>query len=128
MKVEQSYECREDHLTLKGRIDEICCLLFGCPEKPNYIPIATKVKIMFSILIFIATSSLGVLVGVITLSLKLGAQLNEIQNMSMALDNHIERSEAQLLEHEKRLIIMENKLVKAGRNEKNNYTLDSGDI
>ena len=128
MTVEQSYECREDHQTLKGRIDEICCLLFGCPEKPNYIPIATKVKIMFSILIFIATSSLGVLVGVITLSLKLGAQLNEIQNMSMALDNHIERSEAQLLEHEKRLIIMENKLVKAGRNEKNNYTLDSGDI
>lgn len=128
MTVEQSYECREDHQTLKGRIDEICCLLFGCPEKPNYIPIATKVKIMFSILIFIATSSLGVLVGVITLSLKLGAQLNEIQNMSMALDNHIERSEAQLLEHEKRLIIMENKLVKAGRNEKNNYTLDSGDL
>ena len=128
MTVEQSYECREDHQTLKGRIDEICCLLFGCPEKPNYIPIATKVKIMFSILIFIATSSLGILVGVITLSLKLGAQLNEIQNMSVALDNHIERSEAQLLEHEKRLIIMENKLVKAGRNEKNNYTLDSGDI
>ena len=74
---------------------------------------------MFSILIFIATSSLGVLVGVIKLSLKVGAQLNEIQNMSMALDNHIERSEAQLLEHEKRLIIMENKLVKAGRNEIN---------
>ncbi len=119
MTVEQSYECREDHLTLKRRIDEICCLLFGCPEKPNYIPIATKVKIMFSILIFIATSSLGVLVGVIKLSLKVGAQLNEIQNMSMALDNHIERSEAQLLEHEKRLIIMENKLVKAGRNEIN---------
>ena len=128
MTVEQSYECREDHQTLKGRIDEICCLLFGCPEKPNYIPIATKVKIMFSILIFIATSTLGVLVGVIKLSLKVGAQLNEIQNMSVALDNHIERSEAQLLEHEKRLIIMENKLVKAGRNEKNNYTLDSGDI
>ena len=119
MTVEQSYECREDHLTLKGRIDEICCLLFGCPEKPNYIPIATKVKIMFSILIFLATSSLGVLAGMITLSLKVGAQLNEIQNMSMALDNHIERSEAQLLEHEKRLIIMENKLVKAGKNEIN---------
>lgn len=128
MTVEQSYECHEAHQTLKGRIDEICCLLFGCPEKPNYIPIATKVKIMFSILIFLATSSLGVLVGIITLSLKVGAQLNEIQNMSMALDNHIERSEAQLLEHEKRLIITENKLVKARRNEKNNYTLDSGDI
>lgn len=128
MTVEQSYECREDHQTLKGRIDEICCLLFGCPEKSNYIPIATKVKIMFSILIFLATSSLGVLVGVITLSLKVGAQLNEIQNMSVALDNHIERSEAQLLEHEKRLIIMENKLVKAERNEKNNYTLDSGNL
>lgn len=128
MTVEQSYECREDHLTLKGRIDEICCLLFGCPEKPNYIPIATKVKIMFSILIFLATSSLGVLAGVVTLSLKVGAQLNEIQNMSMALDNHIEHSEAELLDHEKRLIIMENKLVKAGRNEKNNYTLDGGSL
>lgn len=128
MTVEQSYECHADHQTLKEKIDEVCCLLFGCPEKPNYIPIATKVKIMFSILIFLATSSLGVLVGIITLSLKVGAQLNEIQNMSVALDNHIERSEAQLLEHEKRLIIMENKLVKAERNEKNNYTLDSGNL
>ena len=110
MTVEQSYECHEDHQTLKGRIDEICCLLFGCPEKPNYIPIATKVKIMFSILIFIATSSLGVLVGVITLSLKVGAQLNEIQNMNAALNNHIESSERSLLDHEKRLIMMESKL------------------
>ena len=119
MTVEQSQECFEHHMTLKSALDKISCTLFGCPEKPNYIPIVTKVRIMFSILIFLATSSLGVLVGVITLSLKVGAQLNEIQNMSMALDNHIERSEAQLLEHEKRLIIMENKLVKAGRNEFN---------
>lgn len=117
MTVEQSYECHEDHQTLKERIDEICCLLFGCPEKPNYIPIATKVKIMFSILVFLATSSLAVLGGVISLSVKVGAQLNEIQNMNIALDKHIEHSEAQLRQYEKRLINVEYELARFERME-----------
>ena len=117
MTVEQSYECHEDHQTLKERIDEICCLLFGCPEKPNYIPIATKVKIMFSILLFLATSSLAVLGGVISLSVKVGAQLNEIQNMNIALDKHIEHSEVQLQQYEKRLINVEYELARFERME-----------
>lgn len=117
MTVEQSYECHEDHQTLKERIDEICCLLFGCPEKPNYIPIATKVKIMFSILVFLATSSLAVLGGVISLSVKVGAQLNEIQNMNIVLDKHIEHSEAQLQQYEKRLINVEYELARFERME-----------
>ena len=117
MTVEQSYECHEDHQTLKERIDEICCLLFGCPEKPNYIPIATKVTIMFSILAFLATSSLAVLGGVISLSVKVGAQLNEIQNMNIALDKHIEHSEVQLQQYEKRLINVEYELARFERME-----------
>ncbi len=117
MTVEQSQECFEHHMTLKSALDKISCTLFGCPEKPNYIPIVTKVRIMFSILIFLATSSLAVLGGVITLSVKIGVQLEKIQNMSVALDNHIEHSEIRLQQHENRLTGIEYELARYERTE-----------
>ena len=108
--IEQSDKCHEEHVSLKQKVDKICCVLFGCENEPKYIPITVKVEIMFGILIFLATSSIAMLGGVITLSLKAGAQLNEIQNMNMSLNNHIESSEQNLLDHEKRLILIESKL------------------
>lgn len=108
--IEQSDKCHEEHVSLKQKVDKICCTLFGCEDNPKYIPITTKVEIMFGILIFIASSSITMLGGVVMLSLKAGSQLNEIQNMNAALNNHIESSEKNLLDHEKRLIMIESKL------------------
>ena len=79
-------------MLLKDQLVKINCLLFGCPDKPNEIPMSTKVNIMFGIMIFLVISLCGTLGTLASLTFKAGMQLNEIKNMSVALDNHLEHS------------------------------------
>ena len=66
--------------------------MFACPDKPNEIPMSTKVNIMFGIMIFLVISLCGTLGTLASLTFKAGMQLNEIKNMSVALDNHLEQA------------------------------------
>lgn len=77
---------------IKRQLVKINCLLFGCPDKPNEIPMSTKVNIMFGIMIFLVISLCGTLSTLASLTFKAGMQLNEIKNMSVALDNHLEQA------------------------------------
>lgn len=92
MTQQQSQECFEHHMLLKDQLAKINCLLFGCPDKPNEIPMSTKVNIMFGIMIFLVISLCGTLGTLASLTFKAGMQLNEIKNMSVALDNHLEQA------------------------------------
>lgn len=92
MTQQQSQECYEHHMLLKDQLVKINCLLFGCPDKPNEIPMSTKVNIMFGIMIFLVISLCGTLSTLASLTFKAGMQLNEIKNMSVALDNHLEQA------------------------------------
>lgn len=89
----QAQECYEHHMLLKDQLGKINCLLFGCPDKPNEISMSSKVNIMFGITIFLLISLCGTLGTLVSLTFKAGMQLNEIKNMSLALDNHLEQAE-----------------------------------
>ena len=97
--IQQSAECREHYMLLTDQLVKINCLLFGCPDKPNEIPMTTKVNIMFGIMIFLVISLCGTLGTLASLTFKAGIQLNEIKNMSIALDNHLDQAK----DFEKRL-------------------------
>ncbi len=92
MTQQQSQECFEHHMLLKEQLAKINCLLFGCPDNPNEIPMSTKVNIMFGIMLFLVVSLCGTLGTLASLTFKAGMQLNEIKNMSVALDNHLEQA------------------------------------
>lgn len=92
MKEQQTQECFKHYMLLKDQLVKINCLLFGCPDKPNEIPMSTKVNIMFGIMIFLVVSLCGTLGTLASLTFKAGMQLNEIKNMSVALDNHLEQA------------------------------------
>lgn len=112
MKPEQPEECTKHHMLLKERLDKIDCLIFGCADKPNEIPLATKVNIMFSIMIFLFVGLAGTLGTLIKISMSVGKQLNQIERMSIALDKHIENSSEQMMNYETRIIYLESYLAK----------------
>lgn len=90
--IQQSAECREHHMLLKEKLEKVDGVLFGSSDKPNEIPIITKVNIMFGIMIFLVVSLCGTLGTLTSLTFKAGMQLNEIKNMSIALDNHLDQA------------------------------------
>ena len=109
---EQPEECTKHHMILKERLDKIDCLIFGCADKPNEIPLITKVNIMFSIMLFLLAGLVGTLGTAIKISMNLGKQLNQIERMSLALDKHIDTAEIKLENYEERLIYLESYLAK----------------
>lgn len=109
---EQPDQCREHHMILKERLDKIDCLIFGCADKPNEIPLATKVNIMFSIMIFLFVGLAGTLGTLIKISINAGKQLNQLEQMATALDKHIENSQEQMMNYETRIIYLESYLAK----------------
>ena len=111
-KAVQPEECTKHHMMLKDRLDKIDCLLFGCPDKANEIPLATKVNIMFAIMIFLFVGFAGTLGTLIKISMSVGKQLNQIERMSIALDKHIEGSQEQMMNYESRIIYLESYLAK----------------
>lgn len=88
----QAQECFEHHMLLKIQLEKINSLLFASSDNPKEIPLSTKVNIMFSIMIFLLISLFGTLGTLTSLTFKAGMQLNEIKNMSIALDNHLEQA------------------------------------
>ena len=101
--IQQSAECREHHMMLNEKIDKVDGFLFGSASKPNEIPLVTKVNIMFNLMIFLLVGFSGAFFTLINLSVKAGMQLNEIKNMSVALDNHLDQAK----DFEKRLTEIE---------------------
>ena len=112
MKAVQPEECTKHHMMLKERLDKIDCLIFFFAYKPNEIPLATKVNIMFSIMIFLFVGLAGTLGTVIKISMSVGKQLNQIERMSIALDKHIEGASEQMMNYETRIIYLESYLAK----------------
>ena len=101
--IQQSAECHEHHMMLNEKIDKVDGILFGSVSKPNEIPLVTKVNIMFNLMIFLLVGVSGAFFTLINLSVKAGMQLNEIKNMSVALNNHLDQAK----EFEKRLTEIE---------------------
>ncbi len=116
MRAVQPEECTKHHMMLKDRLDKIDCLLFGCPDKANEIPLATKVNIMFGIMIFLFVSIAGSFFTLVRISMNIGAQVNEMKRLSSVIDNHVNSSEQELMNHETRIIYIERCLAKKDGN------------
>ena len=116
MKAVQPEECTKHHMMLKDRLDKIDCLLFGCPDKANEIPLATKVNIMFGIMIFLFVSFAGSFFTLVRISMNIGVQVNEMKRLSNIIDNHVNSSEQELMNHETRIIYIEHCLAKKDEN------------
>lgn len=108
----QPEQCTKHHMILKEKIDKVDCVLFGCSNKPNEIPLVTKVNIMFNIMIFLSVSIVGALGTLAKISMNIGAQMNQFEQMQIALDKHINNSETQMRNYETRIIYLESCLAK----------------
>lgn len=109
---EQPEQCTKHHMLLKEKMDKVVCVLFGCADNPKEIPLLTKVNIMFNIMIFLGVSIIGALGTLVKISINIGAQMNQFEQMQIALDKHIDNSETQMRNYETRIIYLESYLAK----------------
>lgn len=107
----QPEQCSKHHMMLKEKIDKVDCVLFGCSDRPKEIPLVTKVNIMFNIMIFLSVSIVGALGTLVKISMNLGAQMNQFEQMQVALDNHIENADSQMKDYDNQMKNYETRII-----------------
>lgn len=103
MRQEQSHECFEHHMLLKGELTKISNFLFGCPEKGDEISFVSKVALMFDTLTLIKRMIIGSALTILGAAIFVGQQLKQIEVNSRALNAHLEQAH----EMEKRITKLE---------------------
>ena len=89
---EQSQECFEHHMCLKGKLDKIEGFLFGDTEHREQVSFVSKVNLMFNELAFIKKFLVGSVASIFCASLFIGQQLYKLDNSSTQISSYIDRS------------------------------------
>lgn len=113
MHQEQSQECYNHHMLLKGQLEKITNFLFGSAENGTEISFTSKVALMFDVLTLIKRLLIGSVFTIIGAGIFIGQELQKIENNANILTTHIEYSkqlDARLTNVESELkIVMDNK-------------------
>ena len=86
MHQEQSQECYNHHMLLKGQLEKITNFLFGSAEDGTEISFTSKVALMFDVLTLIKRLLIGSVFTIIGAGIFIGQELQKIKN---ALPNSI---------------------------------------
>lgn len=103
---EQSQECFEHHMLLKGHLDKINHFLFGDTEHGGEVSFVSKVNLMFDELKFIKQCLICSIATIFTAGVFLGQQLRQINISSQSLNTYMEQQQ----QIELRLVKLEAKM------------------
>ena len=103
---EQSQECFEHHMLLKGQLDKINNFLFGNAEHGGEVSFVSKVNLMFDELKFIKQCLIYSIVTIFTAGVFLGQQLRQINISSQSLNTYMKQQQ----QTELRLVKLEAKM------------------
>ena len=93
MRQEQSQECFEHHMLLKGTLDKINHFLFGDHEHGTEVSFVSKVNLMFDELKTIKQWLLSSVTVILGACVFMGQQLRQIDTNSKYLSDYIERQQ-----------------------------------
>ena len=98
MTSEQSQECYEHHMLLKGKLDKIERFIFGDAEHSDKISFVSKVNLMFDELGFIKRFLVGSILSIFGACIFLGQQLHKIDSSSTQISQYIDSTHSMELQ------------------------------